>query len=177
MKQLHPIEYVYKDYSYFLGFVIKKTKDRTLAEDLIQDTFLQLMTMNQHKLLIIIDSGRIKTYVCKIMMVKYFSKKSQFNKKYVQFNKNKISCDSSFLEHLANKGIESEDDSIEWCKEMQTSIDNCLETFDDYDRKIFNLYYELGLSFPKLEDELGISQRSLRLTITKVRNNIKELIS
>jgi RNA polymerase sigma factor (sigma-70 family) len=177
MKQMHPIEYVYQDYQYFLGFVIKQTRDKTLAEDLIQDTFLQLLTMNQHKLLIIIDSGKIKTYVCKIMMVKYFSKKSQFNKKLVQYNKKKINCDASFLEHLVNKVGEVDDDSDAWFNEMNDKVDKCLEIFDEYDRKVFNLYYELGLSFPKLEKEIGISQRSLRLTITKVRNNIKEMIA
>ena len=83
----HPIEWIYKDHAYFLGFAIKQTKDKDLSEDLVQETFLQLMTMNQHKLLIIIDSGKIKTYICKIMMVKYYSSKSQFNKKLVQYKK------------------------------------------------------------------------------------------
>ena len=36
------------------------------------------------------------------MMVKYYSAKSQFNKKMVQYKKKKIQSDESFLEHLAN---------------------------------------------------------------------------
>ena len=106
----HPIEWIYKDHAYFLGFAIKQTKDKDLSEDLVQETFLQLMTMNQHKLLIIIESGKIKTYICKIMMVKYYSKKSQFHKKIVQYKKKKIESDNSFLEHLANKNAEIQAD-------------------------------------------------------------------
>ena len=83
-KKYHPIEYVYKDYDYYLGFAIKKTKDKFLSEDLVQEVFLQLLTMNHHKLLIILDGGRIKTYICKIMMVKYLK---SLNHHYNQIHK------------------------------------------------------------------------------------------
>lgn len=170
-KKYHPIEYIYKDYDYYLGFVIKKTKDKLLAEDLVQEVFLQLLTMNHHQLLIILEGGKIKTYICKILMVKYFSKKSHFNKKYVQHNKNKVNASDSFIEKQLND--RNLDDGV---LDMESKINKCLNSFDDYDRKIFELYYELGLSYSKLEDEIGISQRSLRNTITKVRNNIKKII-
>tara|TARA_R100001244_G_C5166881_1_gene131452 strand:- start:459 stop:998 length:540 start_codon:yes stop_codon:yes gene_type:complete len=172
-KEYHPIEYIYKDYNYFLGFAIKKTRDKLLAEDLVQETFLQLLTMNHHKLLIILEGGKIKTYICKILMVKYFSKKSQFNKKYVQYNKKKINATDGFIEKLANDQIEE----VDHIDEMEAQIQKCLDGFDNYDRKIFELYYELGLSYPKLENEIGISQRSLRNTITKVRNNITKILN
>ena len=170
-KKYHPIEYVYKDYNYFLGFAIKKTKDTFLAEDLVQEVFLQLLTMNHHKLLIILDGGKIKTYVCKIMLVKYFSKKSQFHKKNVKYKNNKVrpTNNNSFIEKKINEQIEHTDN----VDDMLAKIDNCLKTMDAYDTKVFKLYYETGLSFRKLEEETGISQRSLRNTITKVRDNIK----
>ncbi len=175
-KQWHPIEWIYKDFDYYLGFAIKQTKDKDLSEDLVQETFLQLMTMNQNRLLIIIDSGKIKTYVCKIMMVKYFSKKSQFNKKIVQFKKNMIECDSSFLEHLANKNAVQEDTSTEYVNHLNDKIDNCLKQFDDYDRRLFELYYETGLSVRQLSKETKISFKSIQYTIEKVKKNIKNLI-
>jgi len=170
-RKYHPIEYVYKDYDYYLGFVINKTKDRYLAEDLVQEVFLQLLTMNHHQLLIILEGGRIKTYICKILMVKYFSKKSQFNRKYVQHNKNKVNASDGFIEKKINDN--NLDDGV---LDMEAKINKCLDSFDEYDKKVFQLYYELGLSYSKLEDEIGISQRSLRNTITKVRNNIKEML-
>tara|TARA_R100001244_G_scaffold132321_3_gene108202 strand:+ start:262 stop:813 length:552 start_codon:yes stop_codon:yes gene_type:complete len=172
-KKYHPIEYIYKDYNYFLGFAIKKTRDKLLAEDLVQETFLQLLTMNHHKLLIILEGGKIKTYICKILMVKYFSKKSQFNKKYVQYNKNKINAQDSFIEKLANKHF----DTTDYVDEMEHKINDCLNSFSEYDRKIFELYYELGLSYSALEIEIGISQRSLRNTIKQVRDNIKQMLN
>lgn len=167
----HPIEWIYKDFDYFLGFAIKQTKDKDLSQDLVQETFLQLMTMNQHRLLIIIDSGKIKTYICKIMMVKYYSAKSQFNKKMVQYKKKKIQSDESFLEHLANKN--SPEHHQETLNEMNEKIDNCLTHFDEYDRKLFQLYYETGLSVRKLSEETGISFKSIQYTIDKVKKNIK----
>tara|TARA_B110000008_G_scaffold40786_1_gene37721 strand:- start:239 stop:766 length:528 start_codon:yes stop_codon:yes gene_type:complete len=170
----HPIEWIYKDHAYFLGFAIKQTKDKDLSEDLVQETFLQLMTMNQHKLLIIIDSGKIKTYICKIMMVKYYSAKSQFNKKMVQYKKKKIQSDESFLEHLAN--INSPEHHQETLNQMNEKIDNCLLHFDEYDRKLFQLYYETGLSVRQLSEETGISFKSIQYTIDKVKKNIKNII-
>lgn len=172
----HPIEWIYKDFQYYLGFAIKQTKDKDLSEDLVQETFLQLMTMNQHKLLIIIDSGKIKTYICKIMMVKYFSAKSQFNKKMVQYKKKKIKSDASFLEHLVNKNNEIDDTTNEYIDSLHKKIDDCLATFDDYDRKLFQLYYETGLSVRKLSQETGITFKSIQYTIDKVKKNIKNLI-
>ena len=172
----HPIEWIYKDFQYYLGFAIKQTKDKDLSEDLVQETFLQLMTMNQHKLLIIIDSGKIKTYICKIMMVKYFSAKSQFNKKMVQYKKKKIKSDASFLEHLVNKNNEIDDSTNEYIDSLHKKIDDCLATFDDYDRKLFQLYYETGLSVRKLSQETGITFKSIQYTIDKVKKNIKNLI-
>ncbi len=172
----HPIEWIYKDYNYFLGFALKQTKDKMHSEDLVQETFLQLMTMNQHRLLIIIESGKIKTYICKIMMVKYFSAKSQFNKKIVQYNKKKIKCESSFLESLANKQNLIDQESDEYVSLLNKKIDRCLELVDEYDRKLFNLYYEMGLSTKKLSEETKISQKSIEYTINKVRENIKNLL-
>lgn len=172
----HPIEWIYKDFQYYLGFAIKQTKDKDLSEDLVQETFLQLMTMNQHRLLIIIDSGKIKTYICKIMMVKYFSAKSQFNKKMVQYKKKKIQSDASFLEHLVNKNNEIDDSTNEYIDSLHKKIDDCLATFDDYDRKLFQLYYETGLSVRKLSEETGITFKSIQYTIEKVKKNIKNLI-
>ncbi len=172
----HPVEWIYKDHDYFLGFAIKKTKDVDLSKDLVQDVFMQLLTMNQHKLLIIIDSGHIKSYVCKIILMKFFSKKSSFHKQHVSWKNNKIKADNSFLEHLANENADHSEESV-WVEEMHQKIDNCLENFDDYDRQIFNLYYETGLSFRKLSDETGIEARSLEHSVKKVRENIKQMIN
>ena len=174
-RKYHPIEYVYKDYNYYLGFAIKKTKDKFLSEDLVQEVFLQLLTMNHHKLLIILDGGKIKTYICKIMMVKYYSNKSQFHKKYVRYNNLKIRPvnNDSFIEKMINEQSEYQDGILE----MEHKISQCLKTMDVYDAKVFNLYYETGLSFKKLEKETGISQRSLRNTITKVKEQIKNILN
>jgi|TARA_R110002020_G_scaffold100633_2_gene237779 RNA polymerase sigma factor (sigma-70 family) len=172
----HPIEWIYKDFNYYLGFAINKTKDKDLSEDLVQETFVQLMTMNQHKLLIIIDSGKIKTYVCKIMMVKFYSNKSQFNKKMVQYKRKKIESDESFLEHLANKNADDEQGQLHHIEKMNKKIDDCLNTFDEYDRKLFQLYYETGLSIRRLSEETGITFKSIQYTIDKVKKNIKDLI-
>ena len=172
----HPIEWIYKDFKYYLGFAIKQTKDSDLSEDLVQETFLQLMSMNQHKLLIIIDSGKIKTYICKILMVKYYSKKSQFNRKYVQYKKKKIESDESFLEHLANKNSEDVEEINSHNKILNKKIDDCLESMNQYDKDLFKLYYEAGLSIRKLSKETGISFKSIQYTIEKVKKHIKDLI-
>jgi len=170
----HPIEWIYKDFKYYLGFAIKKTKDSDLSEDLVQETFLQLMSMNQHKLLIIIESGKIKTYICKILMVKYYSKKSQFNRKFVQYKKKKIESDESFLEHLANKNSEVVEEVNSHNQKLKKQIDDVLETIDEYDKDLFKLYFESGISIRKLSKETGISFKSIQYTIEKVKKHIKK---
>ena len=61
-------------------------------------------------------------------------------------------------------------------KAMNEKIDDCLNTFDEYDRKLFQLYYETGLSIRRLSEETGITFKSIQYTIDKVKNNIKKLI-
>lgn len=59
---------------------------------------------------------------------------------------------------------------------MNKKIDDCLKTFDEYDRKLFQLYYETGLSIRRLSEETGITFKSIQYTIDKVKKNIKDLI-
>jgi len=92
----------------------------------------------------------------------------------VQYKKKKINSDDSFLEHLANKRIEN--NSNDHVEMMNEKIDDCLNTFDEYDRKLFQLYYETGLSIRRLSEETGITFKSIQYTIDKVKNNIKKLI-
>ena len=75
-----------------------------------------------------------------------------------------------------NKNVEFDNDANEHLNIMNKRIDDCLNTFDEYDRKLFQLYYETGLSVRKLSEETGITEKSIWYTINKVKKNIKNLI-
>ena len=61
-------------------------------------------------------------------------------------------------------------------KLMNQKIDDCLNLIDDYDKNLFKLYYETGLSVRQSSKETGITFKSIQYTIDKVKKNIKELI-
>ena len=68
-----------------------------------------------------------------------------------------------------------EEQDIQW--EKLEKIDEALESFTWYDRKIFELYYSEGNTLDSLAKKTGISRNSLFTTIDKVRVQLKEMLN
>ena len=98
MKQYTVIEVMYKDYNKFYAFALSLLKNKYLAEDVVQDVFLQLLSSNSNHLLWILDTGKGVSYINKIIAVRCLSKKSQFYKQQIKYIKSKISVSESELE-------------------------------------------------------------------------------
>jgi len=164
---------LYKDYESYYRFAYSLLKDKYLAEDVIQDVFLQLMTSNSNHLLWIFDTGKGVSYINKIIAVRCLSKKSQFYKKQIAYIKSKINVDEKELEYLHNK-INTR--SISVANVLHDSILKIIDTFEYYERNLFLLYYESDMTYYELSKELGIPKISIYNTVRKVQKKIKERI-
>tara|TARA_R110000744_G_scaffold106225_1_gene202442 strand:+ start:4339 stop:4860 length:522 start_codon:yes stop_codon:yes gene_type:complete len=173
MKTYSVIEFLYKDYEVYKRFAYSLLKNKELAEDVVQDVFVQLLTSNSNHLLWIYDSGSCVSYINKIIAVRCLSKKSQFYKQQISYTKLKVNVSQSELEYLHNK-INTNNISL---KEILTSsIYKILHTFDEYERNLFLLYYESGMTYTELSKEVGIPKISIYNTVRKVRKEIRKKI-
>lgn len=101
------------------------------------------------------------------------SKKSQFYRKHILYNKNKVNKDISDVEHLLN------DKAVDIPKEYKQGLKDLISTellkFDKYERTIFLLYYESNLTYNELSVETGIPKISIFNTVRKIKKHLKKL--
>ena len=161
------------NYDTYVRFAYSLLKDKYLSEDVVQDVFLQLLTSNSNHLLWIFDTGKGISYINKIIAVRCLSKKSQFYKQQITYIKQKVKVDERELEYLYNM---INNKSISLAEVLTKRILKIIDTFDEYERNLFLLYYESDMTFSELSKEVGIPKISIYNTIRKVQKKIKELI-
>lgn len=167
-------EMLYLDFDEYVGFANTFVKDYDMAQDVVQDVFLQLITSNSNHLLWVDTAGSSKSYIKKIIAVRCLSKKSQFYKKNIEYNKNKVTVELYELENILHEKTNniSNYDKVKYDLVLQT-----LSTFDEYDRSLFLLYYESDLTYEELSKEIGIPKISIYNTIRKVKKKTKEKLN
>tara|TARA_R100001244_G_C5118351_1_gene122897 strand:+ start:176 stop:628 length:453 start_codon:yes stop_codon:yes gene_type:complete len=149
-------------------------RDKDLAEDVVQDVFLQLMTSNSNHLLWIFDTGKGVSYVNKIVAVRCLSKKSQFYKQQIEYIKKKVkNISERELEYFCNL---KNNTSISISEILVNNILKIISTFDKYERDLFLLYYDSGMTYEELSKETGIPKISIYNTVRKVQKQIKEKV-
>ena len=147
--------------------------DENKIDDIIQETYLVLLEMNQTMLQKIYKSDGIKGILkyCHII-IRRFCCYTQ-NKYYYKYNKyyEKISF-SADLTHLTYKETTSTVD-----EKMLKQLENAVEGLYWYDREVLKLYYYEGHTLDSLSKQTGISRNSLFNTIDKVRKELKEVLT
>lgn len=147
------------------------TRCKHLAEDVVQDVYVQLITSDTNRLLwIYAESGAIN-YLKKIVAVRVLSKKSQFYRKNILYNKNKVNINISDIEHVLNE--KATDTPKNYKKLLRDKINASLAKFDYYERNLFLLYYESNLTYEELSLETGIPKISVFNTVRKVKKQLK----
>jgi len=135
--------------------------------------FLQLLTSNSNHLLWIFDTGKGVSYINKIIAVRCLSKKSQFYKQQIKYIKQKVKVNERELEYLYNM-INTQ--SISIAEVLTNKVTKIIDTFDEYERNLFLLYYESDMTYSELSQEIGIPKISIYNTVRKIQKKIKERI-
>jgi RNA polymerase sigma factor (sigma-70 family) len=120
------------------------------------------------------ESGGLN-YLKKIVAVRVLSKKSQFYRKHILYKKNKLNTNIEAIEHLLNE--KAKDIPKDYKASLKESIDAELLKFDYYERSLFLLYYESGLTYKELSKELGIPKISVFNTVRKVKKQLKKAVN
>jgi len=147
--------------------------DTNRIDDIIQETYLVLLEMNQDMLNKIYNTDGINGLMkyCHIIIRRFccYTK----NKFYYKYNKyyERVST----TQDLSKITYRETDSTV--TEKMLTELDNAVEGLYWYDREVLKLYYYEGHTLDSLAKKTGISRNSLFNTIDKVRKELKEVLS
>lgn len=171
-KRYSVVEILYKEKNALINFAYSFLKNKELAEDVVHDVFVQLLTSNNNRLVSIYGIGNPQNYLKKIIAVRCLSKKSQFYRQNIIYIKNKIDVNENELEYFYNKFFDNNEQENKQLKKIK----DILSTFDYYDKSLFLLYYESDMTHKELSEATGISKISIYNTVRKVKLKIKEKV-
>ena len=166
------------------------TSDKNEVNESVQELMIYLLQMNPITLKAIYDKDGIDgvtRYGAVALRRALTSPRSNYYYKYRKYYTHIDSLTSTITydvvdsgeiipsKHLYNLPNEVVDD-YQWTS--LEKIDEALESFTWYDRKIFELYYyEEGNTLDSLAAKTGISRNSLFTTIDKVRVQLKNMLN
>jgi len=166
------------------------TSDENEVNEAVQELMIYLLQMNPVTLKAIYDNDGIDgvtRYGAVALRRALTSPRSNYYYKYRKYYTHIDSLTSTITYDVVDSGeiIPSKHlynlpnevvDSYQWTS--LEKIDEALESFTWYDRKIFELYYyEEGNTLDSLAAKTGISRNSLFTTIDKVRVQLKNMLN
>lgn len=66
--------------------------------------------------------------------------------------------------------------SISIAEVLTNKVTKIIDTFDEYERNLFLLYYESDMTYSELSKEIGIPKISIYNTVRKIQKKIRERI-
>ncbi|NOZ35969.1 MAG: sigma-70 family RNA polymerase sigma factor [Chlorobi bacterium] len=164
--------YLFKKYApEFLGICMRYMKDKTKAEDAVQDAFVTIFSkISQFK-----GTGSFEGWMRRITL----------NTALTQLRKNKkeiISEKFDLLEEDSGKEIKKDlnpsdiQSVIEHAKFDQFEIIEIMNELPDGFRTVFNLYVIEGLMHKEIAEKLGINIGTSKSQLQRARTKLKELL-
>ena len=165
------------------------TADENEVNELVQELMLYFLSMNQETLKAIFDKDGIlgvTRYGAVALRRALTSPRSNYYYKYKKYYTHIDSLTSAVTydemesgETIPSKHLYNLPNEITSCYQWTSleKIDNALDGFTWYDKKVFELYYYEGNTLDSLAKKTGISRNSLYTTIDKVRTELKYILS
>ena len=143
--------------------IVKSFGEKNYAEDIVQQSYLNLHKYAEPDK--VIENGKIRRGYM------YFTLRTTYYLFYNQKKKvRKVSIDDGILQLIQSDNIKENDAYNKICQK----VDDELENWHWYDKKLFILYRDSGLSIRKLAAETKISWVSIFNTLKNAKNIIKE---
>jgi RNA polymerase sigma factor (sigma-70 family) len=159
------IELIYKDKAYInICRQICSNGNYYDYEDLFHEVILILFEKQDHEITTAHEAKFLKFLFARICNNQYRSKTSPFHKKYRGMFK------TSELEN--NEQEDRVDISEDGFKLIVEKITSHLNTLNDYDKNLFAVWMELGMSSAEVARRTGIEQQNVSKKILKIRKEL-----
>ena len=160
--------------------VVKSFGAKDNAEDIVQNMYITLTELEDRKLNP--NDGRENIdYIDKPTCERVLNKDGEVNVLYIW-----IYLKRSFMEEVKGeakrghvnidevKQIKSELDILTHKEKLLNSIEDEIDTWDWYDKMLFNIYRTENKSMRKLAEDTGISLANIFYTLKRCKNKLKE---
>tara|TARA_B100001250_G_scaffold126068_1_gene107266 strand:- start:28 stop:570 length:543 start_codon:yes stop_codon:yes gene_type:complete len=143
--------------------IVRSFGEKNYAEDIVQQSYLILHKYAEPDK--VIENGKIRRGYM------YFTLRTTYYLYYNQKRKvKKVSIDDGILQLIQSDNVEENDAYNQICQKIDKEIEN----WHWYDKKLFVLYRDSGLSIRKLAAETKISWVSIFNTLKNAKNIIKD---
>lgn len=157
----------------FLTRVSKTYVGKENGSDLLNDICVKLLEEGE-VLDKLCERGEMMKYVCRILSISSFSRRSPYYKKYKLFTDKSQDIDIERMVHeVENEYLRPTEIEIEKKLERATGL---LKNIEWFDREVFKAYYLHSHSLSTLENATGIPRKTLYKSIRKAQAEIKSQI-
>ena len=178
--RLEPDHWVERYADVLLNFAFRRTSDRNLAEDLVQDTFLSALKARDN----FKGNSQEKTWLYSILENKITD---YFRSSNYSFQKQKVSIDSEFFGHFFNSsdghwnneqkpqawGHLAEENTTTETEELNGAIQNCLKKLPQKLARIFVLKHVEEYDTTKICKELAITTSNYWVMIHRAKLQLR----
>ncbi|UZD23080.1 RNA polymerase sigma factor [Algoriphagus halophytocola] len=148
-----------KYYGYVMGISLSYSKDRSLADEIVNDSFMKFFG-SVHK---VEDFQSVKSWLRRITVntaIDYFRKQRKYQNQTDISEEREVGHEVHALNDLAFQDIV-----------------NLINQLQDDHKMVFNLYEIEGYSHKEIADKLGLSESSSRVYLTRAKTHLRQLVS
>ncbi|NMI05333.1 sigma-70 family RNA polymerase sigma factor [Paenibacillus sp. SZ31] len=158
-------EVYYEYYNMVHGLIVYIIKERTAAEDIIQEAFIKIIKNKP----IFEDEVKLKAWlkvVTRNTAINYLRKNKN--------NRNQVDTDSVFIDMETMNQTAASVESMVETQMMQESIENYLEQLKPEYRVLVELRWKEGLSYREMAELLDTSEDIVKQRLFRARGSIKK---
>lgn len=153
------------------AYAFRFVNDKELAEDIVQDTFLELWSRKEY---VRFNENSVQSYLFKTVYnrsINVINKKIQQNQSQLDQDKEDLILEQYLMSHIQN----SEQSLI--LKELEEEITAFIETLPPQCKKIFLLSRTYELKNREIAEQLGISIKAVEKQISKALFGLKTYLT
>ena len=167
--------------------IVRNCGGDSYAEDIVQEMYLRLDRLSSEEK--VFTNGKINMgymyFTLRNMTYTYLNQRNKVTKTQIERLQSSIEARGYFSGNdsgvLDDEDIQQDDETQMEVIEKKLAYERMMvkmwdeiNTWDDYDRGLFSVYWETGLSYRAMQKESGIPLQNIFQTINRCKDKIKE---